>query len=137
MTDIPPDTLDQRYNMKLLNEELPDAQRIKRVLQTAIDHYPRLAAFQFSLPQAAVDAMFLKEETARYIRYHPARAYTEGPASLLAFQADVEHRFCDHALARIAAGNPSPPTLLCWMWETGNALPCQMLLLFNLATFHH
>ncbi|HHH2114906.1 TPA: hypothetical protein ACPZUT_000236 [Yersinia enterocolitica] len=122
MTDILPDTLDQKYSMKLLNEELTDAQRINHVLQAAIDHYPRLVAFQLNLQGANTDALSLPEETARDIRNHPAGAYTEGPTRALAFQADVEHRFGDHALARMTAGKPSPPTLLRWMWETGNAL---------------
>lgn len=49
MTDILPDSLDQRYSMKLLNKELTDAQRINPVLQAATDHYPRLLVFQLNL----------------------------------------------------------------------------------------
>lgn len=37
--------------MKLFNEGLTDVQRINRRLQAAIDHYPQLAAFRFSLQQ--------------------------------------------------------------------------------------
>lgn len=108
--------------MKLLNEELTDAQRINHVLQAAFDHYPRLVAFQLNLQGANTGALSLPEATARHIRNHPAGAYTEEPARVLTFQADVEHRFGDHVLARMAAGKPSPPTLPRWMWETGNAL---------------
>lgn len=56
---------------------------------------------------------------------------------MLSFHAGVGHRFSNPVLARIAAGKPSPPTLLRWVWKTGNALSCRMLLLFNLATCHH
>ncbi|WP_337049196.1 hypothetical protein [Serratia fonticola] len=48
--------------MERLNEKLTDAQLIHRELQSAIDHYPRLAAFRFSLRQPDVDALLLPEE---------------------------------------------------------------------------
>lgn len=123
--------------MERINEKLTDAQLIHRELQSAIDHYPRLAAFRFSLQQPEPDERFLTEEIARYTRQHPVSANAWSPASVLAFHADVGHRFDDYVQARTAAGKPSPPTLLRWVWETGHALPCRMLLLFNLATCHH
>lgn len=123
--------------MKLLNEGLTDAQRVNCVIQAAIDHYPRLAAFRFSLQQPDTDERFLPDQTARHTRQNSASANASTPASVLAFHADVGHRFEDYVQARIGAGKSSPPTLLRWVWENGHTSPCRMLLLFNLATCHH
>lgn len=102
--------------MKLLNKELTDAQRINHVLQAAIDHYPRLAAFKFSLQGANTDALFLPDKTTQHILNHPARSDIGAPASVLSFHAAVGHRLGNHVLTRIAAGKTSPPTLLRWVW---------------------
>lgn len=123
---------DQRHAMTLFNEEaLTDAQRMNRVLRAASDHYPRMVALQFGLQQSGTD--FSPVETAPGLRQSSVSAEER----VQIFQTEVRHHFNLHLQTRMAAGKLSPPTLLRWIWERNGALPCRMMLLFNLSTCHH
>lgn len=101
--------------------------QVMQLLQAAVDHYPRLAAFRFTL-QSPGTCRFPTE------RFAPAsRADGEALARITLFRTEVRRCLGEYVLTRITAGLASPPTLLRWVWEAG-ALPCQMVLLFNLST---
>lgn len=99
--------------MQTLNEELTDAQRINRVLQAAIDHYPRLAAFRFSLQGANADAHFLPENAVMQF--------------IKALQQMI-NRY-------IEARQPAQPTVLRALWGINTQRGIQILLLLNHSTF--
>ncbi|WP_145504140.1 YagK/YfjJ domain-containing protein [Yersinia vastinensis] len=103
--------------MQILNEELTDAQRIHRVLQAAIDHYPRLAAFRFSLRQPDTDALFL-----------PAEA-------VLKFVNTLQRMINGFIDMRHGEGKAAPPTILRVLWGMNASHDLQMLLLLNHSTF--
>lgn len=93
-----------------------DAENIRTVLQQAVDHYPRLVAFSFTL-------MLPYRETMADYR-----------ALILRFHTDVWQRIGVYSRERQQARRNSPPTLLRWIWETASAPECRMVLLMNLDT---
>lgn len=103
------------HQITITDAESVDGTRLHRVLQQSIDHYPRLAALSFTLPESLSNGT----------------ATTQ--ARLQRFRDDVYHHFGDYAHRRSTTGKPSPPTLLRWLWGNDN----RMLLLFNLAVCYH
>lgn len=93
-----------------------DAASTRAFLQQAIDHYPRLATFSFTL------ALPYRESIADY------RAF------ILRFHAEVWQRIGEYSWQRQLARQSSPPTLLRWIWESASAPECKMVLLMNLDT---
>lgn len=93
-----------------------DAPNIRAFLQQAVDHYPRLAAFSFTLGL-------------------PYRSIPIDYRSLiLRFHTEVWQRIGEYSLQRQQARHQSPPTLLRWVWESASATQCKMVLLLNLNT---
>lgn len=93
-----------------------NAAHTRAVLQQAVDHYPRLAAFSFTL-------VWPYRETMTYYR-----------SLILRFHTDVWQRISEYSWERQQARRNSPPTLLRWMWESVSATECRMALLMNLDT---
>ncbi|AHE72645.1 hypothetical protein M942_05350 [Enterobacter ludwigii] len=85
-------------------------------LQQAIDHYPRLAAFSFTL------GLPYRESVADY------------RSLILRFHTEVWQRIGEYSWQRQQARKNSPPTLLRWVWESASAPQCRMVLLLNLDT---
>ncbi|WP_439413045.1 DUF3296 domain-containing protein [Enterobacter ludwigii] len=89
---------------------------IRMFLQQAIDHYPRLAAFSFTL------GLPYRESVADY------------RSLILRFHTEVWQRIGEYSWQRQQARKNSPPTLLRWVWESASATQCKMVLLLNLDT---
>ena len=90
-----------------------DAVSTRAFLQQAVDHYPRLAAFSFTLKLPYLET--LNEYRSLILRFHTEAAFSYRSMAALARQS-------------------SPPTILRWMWESVSAPECKMLLLMNLDT---
>ncbi|CAI2535876.1 Uncharacterised protein [Serratia proteamaculans] len=93
-----------------------DAANIRAVLQPAVDHYPRLAAFSFTLVLPHRETM------------------TDYRSLILRFHTDVWQRTGEYSWQRLQARRHSPPTLLRWIWGSTCASECQMVLMMNLDT---
>ncbi|KNC89639.1 inovirus-type Gp2 protein, partial [Trabulsiella odontotermitis] len=93
-----------------------DAVNTRTFLQQAVDHYPRLAAFCFTL----------------VLPYRESMA--DHRSLILRFHTEVWQRIGEYSWERQQARRSSPPTLLCWVWESACAPACKMVLLLNLDT---
>ncbi|HEJ7991003.1 TPA: DUF3296 domain-containing protein [Serratia liquefaciens] len=93
-----------------------DAENIRAFLQQAVDHYPRLVAFSFTLVLPYGETL---------ADYH---------ALILRFHTEVWQRTGEYSQVRQQALHRSPPTLLCWIWEAAGAPECKMVLMLNLDT---
>ncbi len=93
-----------------------DAVNTRAFLQQAVDHYPRLAAFCFTL------ALPYRESMADY------------RSLILRFHTEVWQRIGEYSWERQQARQSSPPTLLRWVWESASSPQCRMVLLLNLDT---
>ncbi|EOY5724073.1 DUF3296 domain-containing protein [Enterobacter cloacae] len=93
-----------------------DAASTRAFLQQAIDHYPRLAAFSFTLAMPCREAM------------------SEYRSLILRFHTVVWQRTGEYSRQRQQARRHSPPTILRWMWESASAPECKMVLLMNIDT---
>jgi hypothetical protein len=102
--------------MERLNEKLTDAQLIHRELQSAIDHYPRLATFRFSLRQPDVDV----------------RPPGEAVVQCIHALQQMTHRYIEK---RQSEGKAAPPTMLRVLWGIGTSRDIQVMLMLNLSTF--
>ncbi|WP_332629609.1 YagK/YfjJ domain-containing protein [Citrobacter sp. ESBL3] len=89
---------------------------IRAFLQQAVDHYPRLAAFGFTL--------------ALPYRVIP----TDYRSLILRFHTEVWQRIGEYSWERQQASQSSPLTVLRWIWESVCASECKMVLLLNLDT---
>ena len=85
-------------------------------LQQAVDHYPRLAAFSFTLKLPYRETM------------------SEYRSLILRFHTEVWQRTGEYSRQRQQARQSSPPTILRWMWESASAPDCRMVLMMNLDT---
>ncbi|MCU6243928.1 YagK/YfjJ domain-containing protein [Enterobacter asburiae] len=85
-------------------------------LQQAVDHYPRLVAFSFTL-------------TLPY-----RKSMTDYRALILRFHTEVWQQIGKYSWQRQQERRSSPPTLLRWIWEAASAPECKMVLLLNLET---
>lgn len=95
---------------------------IRRVLQQATDHYPRLSALGFTL---------------QYANCHSCDNVQQGNAQLLRFHAEAYCKIGEYSKIRIEAGKPSQPTLLRWLWEAKSTSTYRMMMLFNLGICSH
>ena len=93
-----------------------DAVSTRAFLQQAVDHYPRLAAFSFTLALPYREAM------------------SEYRSLILRFHSEVWQRTGEYSRQRQQARHRSLPTLLRWIWEAASAPECKMVLLLNLDT---
>ncbi|MFZ4171379.1 DUF3296 domain-containing protein [Enterobacter ludwigii] len=93
-----------------------DAANTRVFLQQAVDHYPRLAAFSFTL------GLPYRESMADY------------RSLFLRFHTEVWQRTGAYSRERQQARHNSPPTILRWIWESASAPECKMVLLMNLDT---
>ncbi|CNJ36091.1 DUF3296 domain-containing protein [Yersinia frederiksenii] len=93
-----------------------DAANIRAFLQQAVDHYPRLVAFSFTLK----------------LPYH--EALNEYRALILRFHTEVWQRTGEYSRQRQQARRHSPPTVLRWLWEAVSTPECGMIMLMNLDT---
>lgn len=89
---------------------------IRMFLQQAVDHYPRLVAFSFTL------TLPYRESMADY------------RSLILRFHTEVWQRTGEYSWQRQQERQSSPPTLLRWIWEAASAPECKMVLLLNLET---
>ena len=104
------------YHTDAVAGSAADPANIRAFLQQAIDHYPRLAAFSFTL------ALPYRETQADY------RLLT------LRFHTEVWQRMGEYSWQRRQSCQSSPQTLLRWIWEAASAPECKMVLLLNLET---
>ena len=93
-----------------------DAANIRAFLQRAVDHYPRLAMFSFTL----------------VLPYRETLA--DCPALILRFHTEVWQRTGEYLQVHQRERRSSPPTLLRWVWEAASAPECNMVLMLNLDT---
>ncbi|EHO8938686.1 hypothetical protein KNA70_003302 [Salmonella enterica] len=91
---------------------LTGVETLRKVLQQAIDQYPRLAAFLLTLPAA-----------------------TQG--TVQHFHDVVYQQISGLAVTRQLSGRPVPPTVLRWIWASPPGQTGRMLLLLNQDTFCH
>lgn len=110
------------YEALKTNSDGNNVMLIRRVLQQATDHYPRLSALGFTL---------------QYANCHSCDNEQHDRAQLLRFHAETYCRISDYSKKRIEVGKSSQPTLLRWLWEDQNTPTCLMMLLFNLAICTH
>ncbi|ULH13056.1 DUF3296 domain-containing protein [Serratia marcescens] len=93
-----------------------DAVSARTFLQQAVDHYPRLVAFSFTLVLPYRETM------------------TDYHALILRFHTEVWQRIGEYSWERQQERRHSPPTILRWLWEAVSAPECKMVLLMNLDT---
>ncbi|GLH25597.1 hypothetical protein ENT52713_29930 [Enterobacter sp. 200527-13] len=93
-----------------------NAANTRTFLQQAVDYYPRLVAFSFTLVLPYRETM------------------TEYRSLILRFHSEVWHRTGEYSQERQLARKCSPPTLLRWIWEAASAPECKMVLMMNLDT---
>lgn len=93
-----------------------DAANIRAFLQQAVDHYPRLVAFSFTL------VLPHRETLADY------------RSLILRFHTEVWQRTGAYSQERQQERKNSPPTVLRWLWETASAPECRIVILMNLDT---
>ncbi|MGR7121433.1 hypothetical protein ACU62C_19150 [Klebsiella aerogenes] len=104
--------MDARY------EPATETQQVRRLLQAAVDHYPRLLAVEFSLQ---FPLPVIRTDLENIIPV------------LLSAIASLTGEYADQ---RQAAGKSAPPTLLRAIWGyQGRGI--QMLLMLNRDTFYH
>ncbi|RTQ04850.1 inovirus Gp2 family protein [Enterobacter sp. WCHEn045836] len=89
---------------------------IRAFLQQAVDHYPRLVAFSFTLKLPYREAM------------------SEYRSLILRFHTEVWQRTGQYSRQCQQARRHSPPTVLRWLWESVSAPECKIVLLMNLDT---
>ncbi|ENA8404344.1 hypothetical protein ABGY44_003701 [Salmonella enterica] len=98
--------------MEYLNDELTEMQQVKRVVQQAIDQYPRLVAFLLTLPGIT-------------------------PEAVPHFHDVVYQQVSELAVIRQLSGRPVSPTVLRWIWASPPGQTGRVLLLLNQDTFCH
>lgn len=89
---------------------------LRAFLQQAVDHYPRLVAFSFTvlLPHSATMA--------------------DSRALIMRFHTEVWRCIGKYSWQRQQARHHSPPTILRWLWEAGCVPESRMIMLMNLDT---
>lgn len=85
---------------------------LRKVLQQAIDQYPRLVAFLLTLPGVT-------------------------PEAVQHFHDSVYQQVSGLVATRQLSGRPVPPTILRWIWASPPGQTGRMLLLLNQDTFCH
>ncbi|ECQ1365439.1 DUF3296 domain-containing protein, partial [Salmonella enterica subsp. enterica] len=87
------------YSPSIISGNSTDTISTRAFLQQAVDHYPRLAVFCFTL------ALPYRESMADY------------RALILRFHTEVWQRIVDYSWQRQQARRHLAPTLLRWLWE--------------------
>ncbi|EPA7335172.1 inovirus-type Gp2 protein [Escherichia coli O13,129, 135:H26] len=85
-------------------------------LQQAVDHYPRLVAFSFTLKLPYRETM------------------NEYRSLILRFHTEIWQRIGEYSRRRLQVRHHSPPTIMRWIWESVGTVECKMMLLMNLDT---
>nr|WP_283246952.1 inovirus-type Gp2 protein [Serratia marcescens] len=85
-------------------------------MQQAVDHYPRLVVFSFTLALPYRETM------------------TDYRSLILRFHTEVWQRIGEYSRERQQERRHSPPTILRWLWESVSVPECRMVLLMNLDT---
>lgn len=93
-----------------------DVAHVRTFLQQAVDHYPRLAAFGFTL------RLSCRENLADY------------QSLMLRFHTEVWQRTDEYSRHRQQARRHSPPTVLRLVWGATSAPVCRMALMMNFDT---
>lgn len=93
-----------------------DVAHVRAFLQQAVDHYPRLAAFGFTL------RLPCRENLADY------------QSLMLRFHTEVWQHTDEYSRNRQQARRHSPPTVLRWVWGATSAPVCRMALMMNFDT---
>ncbi|HHW7268025.1 hypothetical protein [Salmonella enterica] len=93
-----------------------NAVSIRAFLQQAVDHYPRLMTFSFTLILPYCEAM------------------SEYRSLILCFHTEVWQRIGEYSWQRQQECIHSPPTILRWLLESACAPACRVVLLMNLDT---
>ncbi|MFL9149880.1 inovirus-type Gp2 protein [Escherichia coli] len=101
------------YSHSTVSGNSTDTTNTRAFLQQAIDHYPRLAAFSFTLK------LPYRETMADY------------RSLILRFHTEVWQRTGEYSRERQQTRLNSPPTILRWIWESVSAPECRMVLLLN------
>ena len=104
------------YSPATVSGNLTDTINTRAFLQQAVDHYPRLAAFSFTLALPYCESM------------------ADYRSLILRFHTEIWLRIGEYSRERQQAHRSSPPTLLRWVWESASAPQCRMVLLMNLDT---
>ncbi|WP_370429500.1 inovirus-type Gp2 protein [Klebsiella aerogenes] len=104
------------YSPATVSGNSTDTINTRAFLQQAVDHYPRLVAFSFTLTQPYRETM------------------TDYHALILRFHNEVWKRTGEYSRERQQERRHSPPTILRWLWESVSAPECKMVLLMNLDT---
>ncbi|WP_373226647.1 inovirus-type Gp2 protein [Enterobacter cloacae complex sp. ESBL7] len=104
------------YSHATVSDNLADTINTRAFLQQAVDHYPRLAAFSFTLGLPYCESM------------------ADYRSLILRFHTEVWQRIGEYAWQLQQARRSSPPTLLRWIWESASAPQCRMVLLLNFDT---
>lgn len=86
---------------------------IRTFLQQAVDHYPQLAVFSFTLVLSHSETL------------------VENRSLILRFHTDVWQRTGECSWQRQQERKNSPSTLLRWIWEAASAPECKMVLMMN------
>ncbi|EDA1463683.1 inovirus-type Gp2 protein [Salmonella enterica] len=95
---------------------LPEPGALRRFVQQAVDHWPRLLVIHFTLHSGTENIP--KQQ-------------------INAFYEAVYHRIHDHTIPRCNVGQPSPPVLLRWLWEKQGGAAVRCLLMMNQNLFCH
>ncbi|WP_407907696.1 DUF3296 domain-containing protein [Escherichia coli] len=104
------------YSPAIVSGNSTDTTNTRAFLQQAVDYYPRLAAFCFTL------ALPYRESMADY------------RSLILRFHTEVWQRIGEYSWQRQQARRYLPSTLLRWLWEAARAPACRMVLLMNFDT---
>lgn len=104
------------YSPSIVSGISTDTISTRAFLQQAVDHYPRLVAFCFTLTLPYCESM------------------ADYRSLILRFHTDVWQRIGEYSWQRQQARHYLPPTLLRWLWEAASAPACRMVLLMNLDT---
>lgn len=104
------------YSPAAYSDSTAGTANIRAFLQQAVDHYPRLVAFSFTLKLPYRETM------------------SDYRSLILRFHTEVWRRTGQYSRQCQQARRHSPPTVLRWLWESVSAPECKMVLLMNLDT---
>lgn len=104
------------YSPAAYSDNTAGTANIRAFLQQAVDHYPRLVAFSFTLKLPYRETM------------------SDYRSLILRFHTEVWQRTGQYSRQCQQARRHSPPTVLRWLWESVSAPECKMVLLMNLDT---
>lgn len=102
------------YNpVTLTVDNAAEGLNIRVFLQQAVDHYPRLVAFSFTVQLPHSETM------------------ADNRALISHFHTEIWLRIGEYSWQRQQTRQSSPPTILRWIWESFGTAECKMVLLMN------